>query len=70
MEIKAKEASLWAKILAVVVLLVGIVLIGLRVLPNLSAMDMIWVALTIAGIFGTVDINLFLEKITGRKGGM
>jgi len=70
MEIKAKEASLWAKILAVVVLLVGIVLIGLRVLPNLSAMDMIWVSLTIAGIFGTVDINLFLEKITGRKGGM
>jgi len=70
MEIKAKEASLWAKILAVVVLLVGEVLIGLRVLPNLSAMDMIWVALTIAGIFGTVDINLFLEKITGRKGGM
>jgi len=70
MEIKAKEASLWAKILAVVVLLVGIALIGLRVLPNLSAMDMIWVALTIAGIFGTVDINLFLEKITGRKGGM
>jgi len=70
MEIKAKEASLWAKILAVVVLLVGEVLIGLRVLPNLSAMDMIWVALTVAGIFGTVDINLFLEKITGRKGGM
>ena len=70
MEIKAKEASLWAKILAVVVLLVGIALIGLRVLPNLSTMDMIWVALTIAGIFGTVDINLFLEKITGRKGGM
>ena len=70
MEIKAKEASLWAKILAVVVLLVGVILIGLRVLPNLSAMDMIWVALTIAGIFGTVDINLFLEKITGRKGGM
>jgi len=70
MEIKAKEASLWAKILAVVVLLGGEVLIGLRVLPNLSAMDMIWVALTIAGIFGTVDINLFLEKITGRKGGM
>ena len=70
MEIKAKEASLWAKILAVVVLLVGVILIGLRVLPNLSTMDMIWVALTIAGIFGTVDINLFLEKITGRKGGM
>jgi len=70
MEIKAKEASLWAKILAVIVLLVGEVLIGLRVLPNLSAMDMIWVALTVAGIFGTVDINLFLEKITGRKGGM
>jgi len=70
MEIKAKDASLWAKIIAVVVLLVGEVLIGLKVLPNLSAIDMIWIALTVAGIFGTVDLNLLMEKITGRKGGV
>jgi hypothetical protein len=70
MEIKAKDASLWAKIIAVVVLLVGEVLIGLKVLPNLSAIDMIWIAFTVAGIFGTVDLNLLMEKITGRKGGV
>jgi len=68
MEIKAKDASLCAKILAVIVLLTGVVFIGVGVLKNLTAIDMIWIAFAIAGIFGTVDINLFLEKITGRKG--
>jgi hypothetical protein len=68
MEIKAKDASLYAKILAVIVLLIGVVLIGIGILKNLTAIDMIWIAFAIAGIFGTVDVNLFLEKITGRKG--
>lgn len=67
MELKAKDASLWAKIGAVVILLIGTALIGLKVFTGITVWDVITVAVTVAGIFGTVDLNLMLEKITGRK---
>ena len=64
---KARDASLWAKIGSVAMVVVGTVLVGLRVLPGLTTWDVISAALAVAGIFGTVDINLMLEKLTGRK---
>lgn len=70
MEIKAKDASLWSKIGAVVIILVGATLVGLEVLPGLVVGDVVMVGLTVAGVFGTVDLNLMLEKITGRKTGV
>lgn len=69
MEIKAKEASLWSKLAAAVILLAGTVLVGLGVFPNLTTGNVIEVSFTLAVLFGTVDINLMLEKITGRKTG-
>jgi hypothetical protein len=69
MAIKAKAASLWAKIGSVALIVIGTVLVGLRVLPGITTWDVITAALAVAGIFGTVDINLMLEKITGRKEG-
>jgi len=69
MEIKAKTASLWAKIVSVALIIIGTALVGLRVLPGLTTWDVISAALAVAGIFGTVDLNLMLEKITGRKTG-
>lgn len=67
MEIKAKDASLWAKIAAVVILLGFSTLIGLKVFTGMTIMDAIWCSVTVAGIFGTIDLNLMLEKFTGRK---
>lgn len=67
MEIKARDASLYAKIGSAVMIVVGVVLVGLKVLPGVSVADVIWAALAVAGLFGTVDINLMLEKLTGRK---
>jgi len=66
---KARDASLWAKIGAAGMIVAGVVLVGLRVLPGISVMDVIWASLAVAGIFGTVDINLMLEKIFGKKEG-
>lgn len=68
MDIKAKDASLFAKILASGVILIGSALVGLGII-RLSIGDVILVGFSLAGLFGTVDINLFLEKITGRKTG-
>ena len=62
MDIKAKDASLWAKIGAVLIIVAGTALIGLKVLSGVSVLDVIYAALAVAGIFGTVDINLMLEK--------
>lgn len=67
MELKAKDTSLYAKIGAVFVIIIGTALKGLGILKDISVTDMIWVGAAIAGIFGTVDLNLMLEKITGRK---
>lgn len=70
MDIKAKDASLWSKIGSVALIIIGTALVGLRVLPGITTWDVISAALAVAGIFGTVDINLMLEKITGRKTGV
>ena len=70
MDIKAKDASLWSKIGSVALIVLGTVLVGLKVLPGITTGDVIMAALAIAGIFGTIDINLMLEKITGRKTGI
>lgn len=67
MAIKAKAASLWAKIGSVALIVIGTVLVGLRVLPGITTWDVITAALAVAGIFGTVDINLMLEKIFGKR---
>ena len=66
MDIKARDASLWAKIGAALIIVVGTVAIGIGWL-KIAVLDVIWAALAIAGIFGTVDINLMLEKL-GKKG--
>ena len=69
MELKAKTVSLWSKIGSVALIIIGTALVGLRVLPGITTLDVISAALAVAGVFGTIDINLMLEKITGRKEG-
>lgn len=67
---KARDASLYAKIGAAGMIVAGVVLVGLKILPGITVGDVIWASLAVAGIFGTVDLNLMLEKITGRKTGV
>ena len=64
---KAKTASLFSKIGAAVTILVGTVLVGLKVLPGITTWDVISASLAMAGIFGTIDLNLMLEKIFGGR---
>jgi uncharacterized membrane protein len=68
MELKAKNASLIAKIVAGVIVIGGAVLKWLHVF-DCSINEIATVAFTIAGLFGTVDINLMLEKIWGKADG-
>ena len=66
--VKAKDASLAAKIIASVIFLTGAVLKWLHIL-DCTISELSVVAFTVAGLFGTVDINLMFEKIWGKNDG-
>lgn len=62
--LKAKKASLIAKIIAGVILLIGAVLKWLGIFQNCEISELCTVAGTMAALFSTVDINLMLEKFS------
>ena len=59
---KAKKINLIGKIVGAVVIVLGSALVGLRLLPGLTAIDCIFVGLAVMGVFFGIDINLMLEK--------
>lgn len=62
----AKTASLISKILAVLILIGG--MIGKGALGwALSTTDIVTIALVVAAVFVTVDINILVDKLTGGK---
>jgi uncharacterized membrane protein len=65
MELKAKNASLVAKIVAGVIVVAGAVLKWLHIF-DCTVNELSVVAFTVAGLFGTVDVNLMFEKIWGK----
>ena len=65
---KAKNASLAAKIVAGVVLIAGHALLWIGKLPNADSKSICACAFSIMGIFGTIDLNLVFDKFTSQKG--
>ena len=73
--LKAKDASLFGKITGGAEVLIGtIVLIVLTCCGTLTVSEakelfslVLYCGFAMAGMFGTVDINLMLEKFTKRK---
>lgn len=63
---KAKSASLIAKVVAGSIMVVGAVLKWVHIL-DCTISELAIVAFTVAGLFGTVDINLMFEKIWGKQ---
>ena len=63
---KAKDCSLLSKILAVAVLIAGHALMWLGILKNANSAQICACAFSIMGVFGTVDLNLVIDKFTGR----
>lgn len=64
---KAKDASLIAKITAGVILLAGAILKWLGIFANCEIKELCTVAGTLAALFVTVDTNIALDKF--RKTG-
>lgn len=64
--LKAKDCSLWAKIIGAVIIVAGHILKWLNVLPNASSTEICACGLSVMAIFGTVDINILVDKFTKR----
>ena len=63
---KARDWSLVAKIIAMLVLIIAHFLLWVGKLPHATSYEIIICSLTILGIFGTIDLNLIIEKFTRR----
>lgn len=63
--LKAKDASLWSKIIGGSIILIGHILKWTGVLPNATSMEICACGFSVMGVFGTVDINILADKFTG-----
>lgn len=61
---KAKTISLLSKIVGGSVILGGHILKWLGKLPNASSQEICICGFSIMGIFGTVDLNIMIDKFT------
>lgn len=66
-ELKAKKVSLFAKIIAGIVLIICSILKWLNIFPNCDISEICKVCFTILGLFGTVDLNIALDKFTKKN---
>lgn len=62
---KARDVALWAKIIGVVVLIIGVTLKGLGIF-TIEVGDLVLVAFSVPLLFADVSINLIAEKIFGK----
>ena len=69
-KIKAKDASLVAKIIGVVIILGGSALKWTGIFADCSIQEVCLVGFCVMGMFGTVDINIMLDKIFNKTVGM
>ena len=67
--IKAKDASLLAKIIGCIIILGGACLKWTGVFVSCSIQDVCLVGFCVMGMFGTVDINIMLDKIFNKTVG-
>lgn len=65
--LKAKTASLWAKIIGGIIIIGGHVLKWTNILPNASSGEICACGFSVMGIFGTVDLNILIDKFTNKE---
>jgi uncharacterized membrane protein len=61
--VKAKDVSLLAKIIGVVIILGGSILKWTGIFADCNIQEVCLVGFAVMGMFGTVDINIMLDKI-------
>lgn len=65
--LSAKKASLIAKVVAGVIVVFGAVLKWTGVFQNCDINELCTVGFTVMGLFGTVDLNIALDKFTKKE---
>ena len=64
---KAKDASLFAKITAGMVVIIGAVLKWFGIFSDCNINELCVVGFTLMGLFGTVDLNIALDKFLKKE---
>ena len=64
---KAKNYSMISKIVALIILVGGHILHWFNIFPNADSKQICACAFSVMGVFGTIDINMALDKFTGRE---
>lgn len=67
-KVTAKSASLWAKIIGGCIIVGGHILKWLNVLPNATSTEICACGFSVMGVFGTVDLNILMDKFSPNKG--
>lgn len=62
--LKAKTVSLWAKIVAIVIIVGGHILKWTGLLPEATSGEICACGFSVMGVFGTVDLNILIDKFT------
>ena len=65
-KMKAKDASLYAKMLAVIILVTGHILMWIGVIPDATSTEICACSFSVMGIFSTVDINILADKFARK----
>lgn len=65
-KMKAKDVSLHAKILAVIILVLGHILMWIGIIPNATSTEICACSFSVMGIFSTVDINILADKFARK----
>lgn len=65
-DLKAKDCSLWAKITGAVIIVAGHIIKWLGFLPESSSREICICGFSVMAIFGTVDLNILIDKFTKK----
>lgn len=64
---KAKDVSIWVKILAVLILVSGLILKGCGVFSGVSTWDIIAIAFSCELVFLGVSASIIIDKFIGKR---
>lgn len=63
---KAKKYSMISKVIALIILVGGHILLWFNIFPNADSKQICACAFSVMGVFGTIDINMAIDKFVGR----
>lgn len=65
--LKAKDCSLWAKIVGALIIVGGHILKWVGLLPQATSQEICVCGFSVMAVFSTVDLNILVDKFTKKE---